>query len=126
MRKRDKSERHRCRLPVRKGDTVVVISGKDAHPGKRGVVQECMPLEQRVRVEGINLVWRHRRPRTRQAALQQQQGRIQMPGPIHVSNVMLVCPRCDQPTRPRREVREGIGKVRVCRRCNELIDEAGT
>jgi large subunit ribosomal protein L24 len=124
MRNFENDERHKARMHVRKGDTVLVIAGKEQ--GKRGVVQDCIPLKQGVRIAGINLIWRHRRPRTRQAAMQQQQGRIQMPGPIHVSNVMLVCPRCDRPTRARHEEREGIGKVRVCRRCGEPVDETGT
>lgn len=121
---RKPQERTKKKVRLRKGDTVLVLSGEDT--GKRGVVQEVDSFAGRVRVDGVNIITRHRRPRSRAAVVQQQTGRIQMPGPLHISNVMLVCPRCEQPTRPRRRVVR-IGErevsVRVCRRCDEYIDE---
>jgi len=121
---RKPKDRTKKKVLLRKGDTVVVLSGEEA--GKRGVVQEVDPFAERLRVDGVNIITRHRRPRSRAAVAQQQTGRIQMPGPLHVSNVMLVCPRCERPTRPRRQavmMGEREVKVRVCRRCGEYIDE---
>lgn len=109
------------KLHVRKGDTVLVLAGRDK--GKRGVVLRAMPSEERVVVEGVNMVTRHRKPRPGGPRGQQiQTGTIQKPSPIHVSNVMLVCPRCDTPTRARRVVGESGRRVRVCKNCGELID----
>lgn len=108
-------------LHVKKGDTVLVLAGKDR--GKRGTILEARPKEQRVVVEGVNIVTRHRKPRPGGPRGQQlQTGTIQKPAPIHVSNVMLVCPRCEVPTRARKVITEGGRKVRSCRNCGELID----
>lgn len=115
---------HRAKLHVKKGDMVVVLSGEDKD--RRGRVLEVFPRLRKVRVEGVRLVWRHQRPRRqRPTALEQQRGRIQMPALIDASQVMLVCPHCDTPTRPRRGVNERGQKVRLCRRCGSIIDEPG-
>ncbi|HIE51759.1 MAG TPA: 50S ribosomal protein L24 [Armatimonadetes bacterium] len=119
--RKGQNRNRRTKLQVKKGDMVLILRGKDR--GRRGRVQEVSAKEGWVRVEGANIVVRHRRPRSRTSAVQQQTGRIEMPGPIQGSNVMLICPHCDQPTRPRRIVVEERGKVRQCRRCNEIIDE---
>jgi large subunit ribosomal protein L24 len=118
-------------MRVKKGDTVEVISGKDR--GKRGKVLEAQPRDQRVIVENINLVKRHRRPRpiknpSRMGTPQIQPGGIfDVANPLPVSNVMVVCPACQRPTRVGYDLRESKGgevKVRVCRRpdCGEDID----
>jgi large subunit ribosomal protein L24 len=108
-------------LHVRKGDTVLVLAGRDK--GKRGSILQAFPEKERVVVEGVNMVTRHRKPRPGGPRGQQlQTGTIEKPAPIHVSNVMLVCPRCEQPTRARRVISEGGRKVRACRSCGELID----
>jgi large subunit ribosomal protein L24 len=104
------------RMKIRTGDTVLVLSGKDR--GKRGRVIRVMPRENREVVEGINLAWKHQKPR-----LAGQKGtKIQIPAPLFASKVMLVCPHCDKPTRVAR-VRGEEGRLfRVCKRCNEMID----
>jgi len=107
-------------LHVKKGDTVMVISGADrsyADRLRRGEVLEASPETDRVVVQGTNMQIKHQR-RTQKSP---QGGRAQRPGPMAASNVMLVCPSCDQPTRTRKRVREGT-RVRVCRKCDKDID----
>jgi len=102
-------------LKIRKGDQVVVISGKDL--GVRGRVLEVMPTQGRVIVEGVNRVTRHERIKQAQGRGGQQGGIIHKEAPVHASNVALVCPT-DGPTRAGYRQEEGTGaKVRVCRKC---------
>ncbi|MBI2302966.1 MAG: 50S ribosomal protein L24 [Armatimonadetes bacterium] len=112
--------RKRVRLNV--GDTVEVISGKDR--GERGQITEVLRDEQRVRVAGLALVTQHQKQRGRTRAMQQQAGRIKVPGKIHISNLMLVCPGCAKRTRPRFVVTE-TAKRRVCRNCGQTIGRSG-
>jgi len=131
-------------LDIKKGDTVYVLEGKsrmkrlsaeevertpasetkrvaERNSGRRGRVLRVLPSENKVVVEGANMVIKHSR-RGRPTRVQQvQAGRVEQPAPMDVSKVMLVCPRCDHPTKPRREEHEGK-RVRVCRKCNEIID----
>ena len=102
-------------MKIRKGDTVQVISGKDK--GKRGTVEQVTPGKNRVIVGGVNIVTRHLR------ASQQvrQAGRVQSEAPIHHSNVLLVCPNCNKPSRLGVTFLEDRKKVRVCRKCQETI-----
>jgi large subunit ribosomal protein L24 len=102
-------------LNVKKGDTVVVISGKDK--GKKGKILVSLPAEERVVVQNANMITKHVKPR-RQG---EPGGRIEKEGAIHVSNVKLVCPKCDQPTRVGHKVEDGK-KVRVCKKCGKEID----
>jgi large subunit ribosomal protein L24 len=103
-------------MRVRKGDTVLVIAGKEK--GRKGRVERLIPSKNRVVVEGLNMVIRHMRPRpdVRQA------GRVQKESPIHLSNVMLICNKCEEPSRVRVSFLEDRRKVRVCLRCRETID----
>src|SRR5512132_4360071 len=110
-------------MKVKKGDLVQVVSGKDR--GKRGRTLEARPNEGRVIVENLNMIKRHTRPRpmrnpSRMGAPQIQPGGvIDKAAPIPVSNVMLVCPVCNRPTRVGtvvREVKGGDRRVRVCKR----------
>jgi len=104
-------------LGIRKNDTVVVTAGKER--GKRGRVLSVMPAKERLLVERVNLVKRHMRPSKRY----QQGGIIEKEAPVHVSNVMLVCPKCDKPARfGSRELETGK-KVRVCKKCGEVMDK---
>ncbi len=104
---------------VKKGDTVQVIAGKDI--GERGVVEAVMPKADRVVVQGVNLLKRHRK--ARQAGAQQIKAQIvEFDGPIHLSNVMPVCPKCDKPTRVGFRVRDDGFKTRVCRKCGADMD----
>jgi large subunit ribosomal protein L24 len=118
-------------MKIRKGDLVQVLSGKDR--GKQGRVLEARPKESRVLVENLNVIKRHTRPRpmaspSRMGAPQIQPGGvIEKAGPIPISNVMLVCPVCNRPTRVGIKVKEaksGTKRVRVCRRadCGQEMD----
>ncbi len=101
---------------VKREDFVVVIAGKDR--GKRGKVLRVLPKKQRVIVEGVNIVKKHQKPTATTAG-----GIIEKPAPIHVSNVMLVCPKCGQPTRVGFTFLEDGTKVRRCKKCGEVIDK---
>jgi large subunit ribosomal protein L24 len=103
-------------MKIRKEDTVLVISGKDR--GKRGRVLRAFPKESRVIVEKVNMIKRHMR--ARRPAL--QAGIIEREAPIHISNVMLLCNKCHRPTRVGFQFIEEGRKVRVCKRCGEVID----
>jgi large subunit ribosomal protein L24 len=105
-------------LSIRRNDTVMVIAGKEK--GKRGKVLVVLPERQRVIVERVNFVKRHQRP-TQKA---RQGGIIEREGSLHVSNVMLVCGKCDRPTRTGAQVLANGRRVRVCRRCGEMVDKA--
>jgi len=106
------------KLPIRKGDKVQVIAGKDK--GKKSKVLFALPDENRVVVEGVAMIKRHTRP-TRKVP----QGGIQeREAPIHVSNVQIICPSCGQPTRIGHRVAESGKKIRVCRKCEGDIDKA--
>lgn len=106
-------------MSIRSGDTVLVIAGKDK--GKTGRVDRQHVKEKRVVVEGINMITRHvrARPGVRQS------GRIQQEAPIHVSNVVLVCNKCNRPTKPKTVFLETGSRVRSCSKCEEIIDDAG-
>ena len=97
-------------LHVKKGDTVVVISGKDK--GKRGKVLVSMPKEQKVIVDGINVCSKHKKPRKEGEA----GGIIKTASPIYACKVMNVCPKCDKPTRIGHKI-DGDKKMRVCKQC---------
>ncbi|MGH2442005.1 MAG: 50S ribosomal protein L24 [Chloroflexota bacterium] len=104
-------------MGVRRGDQVVVIAGKDR--GKRGTIEHVNPKENRVTVEGVNMVKRHLR--RQQGAL--QAGIIDMPAPLNRSNVMLVCPNCGQPSRESRTTLPDGSHARMCKKCGEIIDK---
>jgi large subunit ribosomal protein L24 len=105
-------------MRVAKDDTVIVISGDDK--GKTGKVLKVFPGKKRVIVEGINFIKRHTKPRSRM----QPGGMVEKEASIHASNVMVVCPRCGEGTRPKRsKLAEGRG-VRICGKCNEIIGKA--
>lgn len=101
---------------VRKDDVVKVIAGKDR--GKQGKVLRVFPKEGRLTVERVNLIKRHTRP-TRQT---QQGGIIEREGKLHMSNVMLVCSRCNRGVRVGHRFLEDGKKVRICRACGEVLD----
>ena len=102
-------------LNVKKGDTVVVISGKDK--GKKGKILVAEPKAERVVVQNAAMMTKHVKPR-RQG---EPGGRIEKEGTIHVSNVMIVCPKCDKATRVNYKM-DGDKKVRVCKKCGKNID----
>ena len=118
-------------MKIKKGDLVQVLAGKDR--GKQGRVVESRPRERRVIVENLNLAKRHTKPRPVRDSTRMggasiiPGGIIEKPMPLDVSNVMLVCPTCKQPTRVGSKVKDVKGetvRVRVCKRdgCGEEID----
>ena len=108
-------------LKIRRDDTVRVIAGKDK--GKSGRVLRVDPKHNRVYVEGANIVKRHTRPRTLRDTQRSQEigGIVEMEGPIHVSNVMLIDPESGEPTRVGIK-REGGRRVRVAKGSGKEID----
>lgn len=101
----------RNHLNVKKGDTVKVITGKDA--GKEGKILRTVPEAERVVVEKLNIMKKALRP-----TQQNPQGGISsIEAPIHVSNVMLVCPKCGKPTRVGHTIDSKGKKMRVCKKC---------
>ena len=104
------------KLHVKKGDTVVVLAGKDK--GKQGKIVEALPKKSRVIVQGINKVKRHTKP----SQSNPQGGIITKEAPIASSNVMLVCPACKKPTRIKKVAVAG-GFARACKKCGEIIDK---
>ena len=105
-------------MRIRTGDTVLVIAGKEK--GKTGRVDRQLTEKNRVVVEGLNLVTRHVRPRPGV----RQSGRVQQEAPIHISNVVLVCNKCNRPIKPTSVRLETGVRVRGCPKCKEVIDDA--
>ena len=102
-------------MKVRKNDTVSVIAGKDK--GKTGKVLRSIPDTNRVVVDGVNVQKKHRKARS----AQESSGIVNQAGPIDASNVMVVCPSCEKPTRIKHATVDGK-KVRVCKKCGEQLD----
>lgn len=103
-------------MHVKKGDTVKVLAGKDR--GKQGKILRAVPAKNRVVVEKVNLMKKAMRP-----TQQNPQGGIStLEAPLHVSNVMLVCPHCKEATRTGKAFTEEGKKTRVCKKCGKNID----
>ena len=107
----------RLQTPIRKNDNVVVITGKDR--GKRGRVLQLVPAKNRLIVEGVNIVKRHTRPNPRQNV---KGGVVEREAPLHVSNVQIICPECGAPTRIGKRLLGDGRKVRICRKCDGVVD----
>ena len=103
-------------MHIAKNDTVEVIAGNDK--GKRGKVLKVDPKSKRVVVEGVNFIHRHTKPRGQG----DQGGIIEKEAPIDVSNVMLVCSKCDKGVRVRTKILADKSKTRVCSQCGEMIE----
>ncbi len=102
-------------IGIKKGDTVVVISG--AEKNKKGKVLATSFKDGTVLVEGVNIVKRHTKPRKQG----DPSGIIEKPASLHASKVMRICPKCDKPTRTAWTFAEGGEKVRVCKKCGAQI-----
>lgn len=102
-------------MNIKKGDAVVVLSGKDK--GKEGKVLSADPKGLKVIVEGVNVAHKHSKPRKQG----QEGGIIKMETPIYSSKVMRVCPKCGKPTRPAFKLMDDGSKARVCKKCAETI-----
>ena len=103
--------------PIRKNDNVVVVAGKDR--GKRGRVLRLVPAKNRLIVEGANFVKRHTRPNPAQNV---KGCVVEREAPLHASNVQLICPDCGAATRIGRRLLEDGRKVRICRKCDGVVD----
>ncbi|MBQ8844432.1 MAG: 50S ribosomal protein L24 [Clostridia bacterium] len=103
-------------MTIKKDDTVVVIAGKDK--GKTGKVLSVSPSTHKVLVDGVNIVFKHKKARSQQ----EQSSIIKKSAPIDASNVMVVCPICGKATRVAHSVIEGK-KVRVCKKCTGSLDK---
>lgn len=103
------------KIHVKKGDNVMVITGKSA--GKKGKILQVLPKDGRVVVEGVNVVKRHTKP----TQAQPQGGIIEKEAPIHSSNVLVWCDKCNTAVRTGHKV-DGDTKVRICRKCESVLD----
>ncbi len=108
----------RLETPIRRNDNVLVITGKDR--GKRGRVLKVIPGRNRLIVEGVNMIKRHTRPNPGKNV---QGGIVEREASLHASNVQLVCPECGAQTRIGRKVLGDGRKVRVCRKCQGVVDK---
>jgi len=106
----DKAKYH-----VKRNDFVIVVAGKEK--GKKGKVLNVLPKKNRVIVEKVNFIKRHSRP----SAKNRQGGIVEREGTLHVSNVMIVCSKCNKPTRIGKKCLEDGKKVRICRKCGEIL-----
>mgnify|MGYP001567092409 CR=1 FL=1 len=106
-------------MNIKKGDKVKMLSGKDK--SKTGKVLQVFPVRRKISIEGLNLLIKHLRPRK-----QGEQGqRIEFPAPVDLSNVLLVCPKCDKPSRSEHKMissPSGSKKIRICKKCKQNID----
>ena len=108
----------RLQTPIRKNDNVLVTTGKDR--GKKGRVIRIVAEKNRLIVEGVNLIKRHTRPNP---AKNIKGGVVQREAALHASNVQLVCPECGAQTRIGHKVLEDGRKVRICRKCEGVVDK---
>ena len=103
-------------MKIRKNDTVLVIAGKDR--GKKGKVRKALPKKDKVIVEGVNMIKRHSRAKGQA----RQAGIIELEAPLDISNVMLICNKCNKPARMGFRFLSDGRKARVCRSCDEIVD----
>lgn len=107
----------RKKIGIRKGDRVVVLSGKDK--GKKGKVLQALPEKGRVKVEGINIIKKHAKPTQKVP----QGGIREMEAALPVSKVMLLCPACNKATRIAKRLTAEGRRVRTCKKCGEALDK---
>lgn len=105
------------KLKLKKGDQVKILAGKDR--GKKGKVLKIFPRKEQLIIEGKNLIKKHTRPTQKSP----QGGIREREGPLHISNVQLICPNCNQPTRVAKGVTSSGSSVRVCKKCEADIDK---
>jgi len=122
IRQKEKKPLHLAKMNIKKGDTVLIIAGKDR--GKQGVVSRALPQVNKVIVEGMNIAKKHIRPQgqTRQGSI------IEKAMPLQVSNTMLICTECGKPTRVAHDRRpmgtdQKVRSVRVCKKCQKVIED---
>jgi large subunit ribosomal protein L24 len=122
IRQKEKKPLHLAKMNIKKGDTVLIITGKDR--GKQGIVSRALPQVNKVIVEGLNIAKKHIRPQgqTRQGGI------IEKAMPLQVSNAMLICTECGKPTRVAHDRRpmgtdQKMRSVRVCKKCQKVIED---
>jgi large subunit ribosomal protein L24 len=108
----------RLQTPIRRNDNVQVMTGKDR--GKKGRVLRVLAEKNRLVVEGVNFIKRHTRPNPGRGV---KGGILEKEAPLHASNVQLVCPECSAPTRIGHKLLEDGRKVRICRKCEGVVDK---
>ena len=108
----------KLQTPIRRNDTVVVTVGKDR--GKRGRVLKVLPVRNRLIVEGVNIIKRHTRPNPQKNI---KGGVVEREASLHASNVQLMCPECSTMTRVGHRILTDGRKVRVCRKCDGVVDK---
>jgi large subunit ribosomal protein L24 len=108
----------RLASPIRRNDNVVVMTGKDR--GKHGRVLRVVPEKNRVVVEGVNTIKRHTKPNPQRNI---KGGLVEREAGLHASNVQVVCPECGKPTRLGSRVLGAGRKVRICRKCEGVVDK---
>ena len=108
----------RLATPIRKNDNVLVITGKDR--GKRGRVLRVDPDKNRLIVEGVNIIKRHTRPNPQRNI---KGGVVEREASVNATNVQLVCPECGKQTRIGRKILGDGRKVRICRKCEGVVDK---
>ena len=108
----------RLHTPIRKNDTVAVNTGKDS--GKRGRVLKVLPEKNRLIVEGVNFIKRHTKANPQRNI---KGGVAEREAPLHASNVQIVCPECSKATRIGRKILGDGRKVRICRKCEGVVDK---
>ena len=106
------------KLKIRKGDRVKVIAGRSK--GKIGDVLRVIAADERVVVSGVNVIKRHTKPNPQR---QIKGGVIEREAPLHASNVQMVCPECGKPTRLGKKILGDGRKVRICRKCEGVVDK---
>jgi large subunit ribosomal protein L24 len=122
IKEKEKKPLHLAKMNIKKGDTVLVTTGKDK--GKKGTVSRALPQLNKIIVEGLNIAKKHIKPQgqTRQG------GVIEKAMPLQVSNTMLICTECGEPTRVGHERRpvgadQKVRVVRVCKKCHKVIED---
>jgi large subunit ribosomal protein L24 len=108
----------RLATPIRKNDNVLVITGKNR--GTRGRVLKVDPAKNRLVIEGVNMIKRHTKPNPQKNI---KGGVVEREASVHASNVQLVCPECGKQTRVGRKVLGDGRKVRICRKCEGVVDK---
>ncbi len=107
----------RGRFSLKKNDLVMVIAGKEK--GKSGRILKVFPRKNRALIEKVNFIKKHTRP----SGQTRQGGIVEREAPIHVSNVMVICEKCNLPIRVGKKILDDGKKVRVCKKCGELLDK---
>jgi large subunit ribosomal protein L24 len=110
------------KVKIRKGDTVEIISGRSEDKGKRGEVIRVIPEDSRLVVQGVNIRTKHQR-QVQARGRTINPGRVRFEAPIHISNVMLVCPKCGKSTRLSIQREGDAAAQRLCKHCRASIDE---